>query len=231
MNSTDPHHQAHPSDSIPDAAYPDSSYRPSDGPHEFSPMNTSTASLPHSIQSPPQQQHPTYLQPHQQPYQHQYSNSQTSFTGNTSTYPATPASPNPNQVANSPWQSEPAGPPPPYDPSQAPSFYSPLSAPAAAHTSSSNLQIHTGPPGSSSGSFAPPSPYSMQSSQFPSSPEPGYVKYGPIAEARRRRKRKMKICIITMCFLFLFFIAMTIGIALGVLKVQFKDRDNDDPYA
>ncbi|KAF4960999.1 hypothetical protein FSARC_10316 [Fusarium sarcochroum] len=195
MDSSNPRHGSHPSDSIPDAAYPnDSPYRPGDNsPQIMIPPGASTSS--HSLHHQPQPPQP-------------YSPTPPSHFG--ASVPAY-SSPTP-----SPWSPDiPQSPPPPYDPSRPPAIYSPLEPPSPLSP----------PP------HYPPStpwPYPQGSSAGSSLNGGGAYKMGPVATARARRKRKLQICALAMCAVLLFFIALIMGILMGVVKVQWKDRDDDD---
>ncbi|KAK7425341.1 hypothetical protein QQZ08_008238 [Neonectria magnoliae] len=214
----DPHDGSHPSQSIPDAAYPDDSpYQPGGSRPDLGVNSSVGGTSP--VSSHQQQQH----------HQDRYSPSHLHTT---------PAySPHPSPAAPSSWaavpepQAIPSGPPPPYDPTQPPSAYSPLDTASPARPAAA--AVMPTPPGSSH--YAPPSPYSAH----PPSPNPygsagsslengSHSKLGPVAEARLRKRRKQKICIFAMCAVLLFLVALIVGVALGVLKVQFKGNDDDD---
>ncbi|KAM6535488.1 hypothetical protein FALCPG4_005046 [Fusarium falciforme] len=242
MDPSDPRHGSHPSQSIPDAAYPDDSpYRPGDSINNTPTLNppqiiipqpqgpsTSSSSLPQQAYSPPHAGSPFYSNPSSpnsvpSPWQQQQS--------------TTPTSLHPHDI--------PSSPPPPYDPTQPPAIYSPLEPVRSHHHNPT-------PPGSSHYGSAPtpwpaapaPAAYQQQQQQqAPLSPNPysstpgssvnggvgGAYKLGPVAAARARRRRKLQMCAVALCLTVLFMLALIIGILMGVVKVQWKNnRDNDD---
>ncbi|KAK7409395.1 hypothetical protein QQX98_008457 [Neonectria punicea] len=207
----DPHDGSHPSQSIPDAAYPDDSpYQPGGSRPDLG-VNSSVGGHISPVSSHQQQQ-----QHHQDRYSPSHLHTTPSYSPHHS--PATPSS----WAAVPEPQAIPSGPPPPYDPTQPPSAYSPPDTASPARPARAVLPT---PPGSSH--YAPPSPNPYGSAG--SSLENGsHSKLGPVAEARLRKRRKQKICIFAMCAVLLFLVALIVGVALGVLKVQFKGNDDDD---
>ncbi|KAH7019891.1 hypothetical protein EDB80DRAFT_209903 [Ilyonectria destructans] len=225
MDPHDANHGSHPSQSIPNAAYPDSAYQP--GHSTYQPSHGGSDKPAQGVSSSPVSSHP---QLHQH---HSYSPSQQSHLGAFS-HQSDPSS---SRIAPSPWGVSgpqgvpiPTGPPPPYDPTQPPSSYSPLDNASSSHSPSRPVDLHIQPTPPASTHYLP----SLSSAQSPHPPSPnpystagsslenGSNKLGPIAEARRRKKRKVKICIVALCAVLLFMIALIVGVALGVLKVQFK---------
>lgn len=250
MDPYDPHrHHNHPSDSIPNAAYPDdSSYRPSDSGHELSNLMPASAALqqhstgstspggsrlttspwqPDPLGPPPPyvpSEAPTSLSQQPQSFSQPpstFSQQPSAFSQQASGYsqPASTFSQTPSSAFSQP---------PPSSFSQPPAAYSPLNPPSQIYTSS-NTNLHMQTPPHSSGGYVPASPYSTHSSQLPPpSPFAGPGKPGPIAQAHARRRRQRRICLMIVAALIVFTIAVVIGVALGVLKVQFKDKDDDD---
>ncbi|RSL70476.1 hypothetical protein CEP51_012194 [Fusarium floridanum] len=248
MDPSDPRHGSHPSQSIPDAAYPDDSpYRP--GSSNNNNNNNNTPSL-----SPPQ----IIIPQHQGPSTSTSSLPQQAYSPSHAGSPfySNPSSPN---SVPSPWQQQqstttptslhphdiPSSPPPPYDPTQPPAAYSPLEPVRSLH-------LNPTPPGSSHYGSAPtpwpaapaptaPNPYQQQQ-QVPLSPNPygssagssvnggvgGAYKLGPVAAARARRRRKLQMCAVALCAMLVFMLALIIGILLGVVKVQWKKNHDDD---
>ncbi|KAI5464225.1 hypothetical protein BGZ63DRAFT_421287 [Mariannaea sp. PMI_226] len=240
MDPRDPIYASHPSQSIPDAAYPeDSPYRPGQpgGSMTITPVSS------HQIYTPSQSTDPySGISP---------------FTATSHQIP--PAS------SSAPWHVDdpraqviPSSPPPPYDPTRVPAAYFPpisdgnihnlnphpnhghnhnnhsnsnnSSSISLAHIPDSHMQpTPTPPPGSTRYS---PSPRPSQSPYPPSSPNPYSAgstlendphKLGPVAAARLRKKRKLQLCCIALCAFALFFVALIVGVALGVLKVRVSD--------
>ncbi|KAF4943264.1 hypothetical protein FGADI_13524 [Fusarium gaditjirri] len=186
MDAPNPRHGSHPSDSIPDAAYPnDSPYRPGD----HSPQNMATPGA--SPSSPSPQSYSTQLPTH--------------FGASIPAY---------SSPTTSPWSPAiPSSPPPPYDPSRPPAIYSPLAPPSP---------ISPPPP-----QYPPstPWPYPQGSSAGSSLNAP--YKMGPVATARARRKRKLQILALALCAVMIFFVALIMGILMGVVKVQWKNNNDD----
>ncbi|KPM39854.1 hypothetical protein AK830_g6684 [Neonectria ditissima] len=212
MDPHDPAHGSHPSQPIPDAAYPDDSpYQPGGG-------STHTGSRP-SLGGVDSSSHLSHL------------DTTPSYSPVSSRFAPSPWTvPDPQ----GPLPAIPSGPPPPYDhPTRPPpSAYSPLDTASALHSSAA---VQPASPGLSH--LAPPSPYSVRPPP-PSPPNPygssgssldnGPPKLGPVAEARLRRRRKQKLCAFAACAVLLFLVAVAVGVALGVHKVQLKGNDDDD---
>ncbi|KAH6973688.1 hypothetical protein BKA56DRAFT_619895 [Ilyonectria sp. MPI-CAGE-AT-0026] len=233
MDPHDPNYGSHPSQSIPNAAYPDSAYQPSHGGSDKPAQGVSSSPVMGMGTSPGIGMGITPVSSHPQLHQHHsYSPSQQSHLAAFSHQ----SSPSSSRIAPSPWGVSgpqgvpiPTGPPPPYDPTQPPSSYSPLDA-SSPHSPSRPADLHVQPTPPASTHYPP----SLSSAQSPHPPSPnpystagsslenGSNKLGPIAEARRRKKRKVKICVVALCAVILFMIALIVGVALGVLKVQFK---------
>ncbi|KAH6888160.1 hypothetical protein B0T10DRAFT_69847 [Thelonectria olida] len=227
----------HPSQSIPDAAYPDDSpYQPGHG-SSGSPFG---GSAPHDAITPVSS-HQTYTPSHSKsPYE----------------YPGLPPSDSSHQPASAgsssaPWEPSdpraqiiPSVPPPPYDPTRVPAAYSPLGGNSSNVTlSQSQSQSHPvfHEPRVEGASTQPsieleylrpshpsPSLHPSQTAIAPPTPvsEVGSHKLGPMVEAQQRRRRKnqkWKICAVISIALILFIIGMTIG-----LKVALRRNDDDD---
>lgn len=227
------HDQHHPSHSIPNAAYPDSEYRPGQG-------HAAAAATPSS--------------------QHGGVSSSGSFTPQSQASPSIYAPPHvqheqpglwPGTVAKPSNLSIPNGPPPPYDPSRTPSSYSPLGAassssrqPVTAHLDDIPLQDMT--PVSGAGGDSPSHHHYQQQPQLqpqrqqqpghqlqvPPPPNPGGSgastvsdKTGPLA-AKLRKKRRMKICLLLGIAVLTFITALMIGIGLGVIKGKLHNNDD-----
>ncbi|KAF4979225.1 hypothetical protein FZEAL_4534 [Fusarium zealandicum] len=224
MDPSDTRDGSHPSHSIPDAAYPDdSSYRPGDSSPS---LNPSQVAIPPSIvtttsSSSPQQ---TYSTSHVSPFAPAYSNPPSPNSHATSPYSTTAAAPglHPHDI--------PLSPPPPYDPAQPPSVYSPLEpVPAFQHAAPTPPESSHYAPSSTPWPQAAPSPNPYGSSAGSSvNGGGGAYKLGPVAAERARRKRKMQMCAVALCAVVLFVLALIIGILMGVVKVQWKGRDDDD---
>ncbi|KAH7176449.1 hypothetical protein EDB81DRAFT_37710 [Dactylonectria macrodidyma] len=241
MDPQDARHGSHPSDSIHDAAYPDSSYQPSQGSGGGSDKPPQGVMPSPMLGISPISSHPPLQQ------QHSYSPSQHSNMDALSPHSSLNTNSHHNMAPPSPWGVSgppggpvpiPTGPPPPYDPTQPPSSYSPLDSTPSSQSQSrpSNLRILASAPTST---HYPPSVSSAQS-PYPHSPNPyggstgtslenAPGKLGPIAEARRRKKRKIKICVVALCAVLLFMIALIVGVAVGVLKVQLKGGNGGPP--
>ncbi|KAF7554157.1 hypothetical protein G7Z17_g3141 [Cylindrodendrum hubeiense] len=230
MDPHDPSYGSHPSQSIPDAAYPDSSYQPSYGGSDKPPLGATSS---------PVSSHPQ----HQQQHSYSPSSSQPSQPSHLGAF-SSQSSPNSSRIAPSPWSAPspqgvtmPSGPPPPYDPTQPPSSYSPLDSSSHSRSNSRPTDLHIQPTPAASTHYPP----SLSSAQSPHAPSPNPYsttgsslenasqKLGPVAEARLRKKRKMKICVVTMCAVILFIIALIIGVAVGVLKVRFNKDKHGGP--
>ncbi|KAH7158000.1 hypothetical protein B0J13DRAFT_185808 [Dactylonectria estremocensis] len=236
-------HGSHPSDSIHNAAYPDSSYQPSQGGgagggSDKPPQGVMPSPM---LGISPVSSHPPLQQ------QHSYSPSQHSNLDNALSPHSSLSTSSHHMAPPSPWGVSgpqggpvpmPTGPPPPYDPAQPPSSYSPLDNAPSPHAQSrpADLRILAAAPAST---HYPPSVSSAQS-PYPHSPNPyggstgtslenAPTKLGPVAEARRRKKRKVKICVVTLCAVLLFLIALIVGVAVGVLKVQLKNGNGGPP--
>ncbi|KAF5004918.1 hypothetical protein FDECE_8601 [Fusarium decemcellulare] len=248
MDPSDPRHGSHPSQSIPDAAYPDDSpYRP----------GSSNAHSPNPSLNPPQiiipppapttsssSLHQQTYSPHASPYAPAYSSPSSPNSGpspwtpSTSTIVPAPGL-HPNDIPQSP--------PPPYDPTQPPAIYSPLEPVSSSHSHPQppDPRMHPTPPGSShyppSSTPWPAAAPGSASSPYPPSPNPygssagssvngagGAYKLGPVAAARAHRRRKMQMCAVALCAVVLFMLALIIGILMGVVKVQWKGRGDDD---
>ncbi|KAF4494209.1 hypothetical protein FAGAP_9657 [Fusarium agapanthi] len=128
--------------------------------------------------------------------------------------PQTMATPGASPSSPSPWSPAiPSSPPPPYDPSRPPAIYSPLAPPSP---------ISPPPP-----QYPPstPWPYPQGSSAGSSLNAP--YKMGPVATARARRRRKLQILALALCAVMIFFVALIVGILMGVVKVQWKNNNND----
>ncbi|KAF4333657.1 hypothetical protein FBEOM_12527 [Fusarium beomiforme] len=182
MDAPNPRHGSHPSDSIPDAAYPnDSPYRPGDqSPHSNVAPGASPSSQSQSYSPPP----PT-----------------THFGASIS-------------PTASPWSPDiPSSPPPPYDPSRPPAIYSPLAPPSP---------LSPPPP-----QYPPSTPWPYPQGSSAGSTLNAPYKMGPVAAARARRKRKIQILAMALCAMMVFFVALIMGVLLGVVKVQWKNNDDD----
>ncbi|KAL6893326.1 hypothetical protein GGI43DRAFT_179488 [Trichoderma evansii] len=208
--------QYHPSNSIPDAAYPD------DSPFRLQlQSNYGNGGFPTGPSHPmpgftPLGSH-VGSQPGYQP-QHQVQPQQ--------------------QGAWQPYDI-PSSPPPPYDPSQAPSAYpypqNNATNTAAAQTTNAHtrVDVHVQTEGiemmplqtvptatsTSPAHMAPLAPGASTSAltQASQAAEDPY-KLDAAAMERRRKQRRLRICIIIMAVVFFFFGALIIGVALGVVK-------------
>lgn len=199
--------QYHPSNSIPDAAYPDDS-----------PFRLQLQSSYAGGGFPTGPSHPmagfTPLGPHvghQPGYQSQHQV---------------------QPLQQGAWQPYdiPSSPPPPYDPSQAPSAY-PYpqndATTAAAQTTNPHVQgggiemmpLQTVPTATSPTHMAPLAPMASNSAltQANHVVEDPY-KLDAATMERRRKQRRLKICIIVTMVVFFFCGALIIGLALGVVK-------------
>lgn len=219
----------HPSQSIPNAAYPDAPYQPGSGFHGNGSTTASTGreGLASSVAG-----HDTSTT-----YSNSYSTSPNSSSPNTS-------APSGHQTT-SPSVAIPDVPPPPYVRHEQPSPYIPTRTQtisrwtgAGAGNGQQNGQPESVPmqnlslATSAQGSLAPsvpitqqeqlPSPYTTGSGSISVSTQAG--KPGPLAEARRRRRRRVKICIVILIAVCLFILALIIGIALGVLKSSARNN-------
>ncbi|PON22773.1 hypothetical protein TGAM01_v208459 [Trichoderma gamsii] len=212
--------QYHPSNSIPDAAYPDDS-----------PFRLQLQSNYAGRGLPTGPSHPmpgfTPLGPH---------------AGNQPGYQSQHQIQPQQQGAWQPYDI-PSSPPPPYDPSQAPSAYSYPQNDAtttAAQTTNSHAQaggiemmpLQTIPTSTSPAHLAPLAPGASTSAltQASHTVEDPY-KLDAATMERRRKQRRLKVCIIVMAVVFFFCGALIIGIALGVVKGALNNHqppDHDD---
>lgn len=203
--------QHHPSHSIPNAAYPDSPYRPGEG---QSRQPTIAASSSHGLSSTT-------------------SSPSLAFTPHTTHQPGQW----PGDAAISPANlAIPQGPPPPYDPTRTPTSYSPLDAsPSASHRPTTSPH-DDGIPLQDMTPAASVSDYQLQQQRqhhhiVAPTPQTSAAstmsdKLGPAA-ARLRKRRRMKICIVVAGAVAIFITALMIGIGMGVIKQALHDDDNE----
>jgi hypothetical protein len=218
----------HPSQPIPNAAYPDAPYQPGSGFHGRGHANGNTAVS-------------THLAP--------------VLAGNNATPHSTcqPSSSNPSVGSTGPstWPASiPDVPPPPYvrNEESGPSSWPRIQPRSNRHNAHvhqqtvrtnsvplQNLSIATTSPGSPSPPSASttqqeqlPSPHTPSSSSASTSTQAG--KLGPVAEARRRRRRRMKLCIVVLSLAVVFVLALILGVALGVLKSTARNDDHKPQY-
>ncbi|KAK5998850.1 hypothetical protein PT974_01234 [Cladobotryum mycophilum] len=240
----DVHHELHPSDSIPNAAYPDAPYQPGTGGrpppdammgiHNHQAlygMNYSTPSHASTIMGTSSlgASSPSLL-------------TQPSSLGHVSSY----------QHSSWPDSTIPDVPPPPYEPSRAPSSNSPLntrSVTSHQHTPSGSALALAMPMGTTErgrGSEVARTVEMIPLQDMPTRPsathpppvrssassavETGSNKPAPLMTARERRKRGLKICLIILIAFIIFAIALSVGIAMGVFKEYHHRRPKNDDY-
>ncbi|KAK9442983.1 hypothetical protein VB005_04046 [Metarhizium brunneum] len=219
----------HPSQSIPNAAYPDAPYQPGSGFHGDASTPAST-SLATSVTG----------------------NNTTSYSASST------ASPNQSAAHTGPssWHqtavlstSMPDSPPPPYVRDQHSSPYITAQTRPASHWTGTQSNRRVEQPDSVPLQRLPLAASSQcnrersaasitQHDQLPSAYTTGSgsitastrtVKLGSVAEARRRRRRRVIICLVLLAAVIVFVLALTIGIALGVLKNTARDDRNNGP--
>ncbi|KAH0596894.1 hypothetical protein MHUMG1_05202 [Metarhizium humberi] len=208
----------HPSQSIPNAAYPDAPYQPGSGFHgdASAPVSTSLAT---SVTG----------------------NNSTSYSASST------ASPNQSAANTGPssWHqttvlstSMPDGPPPPYVRDQHSSPYITAQTRPASHWTGTQSNRRVEQPDSVPLQRLPQAASITQHDQLPSAYTTGSgsitastrtVKLGSVAEARRRRRRRVIICLVLLAAVIVFVLALVIGIALGVLKNTARDNRNNGP--
>lgn len=201
----------HPSNSIPDAAYPD------DSPFRLQLQSTHAGG---GFPTGPSHPMPGFIPLN-------------SHVGNRSGY-------QPQQQGAWPPYDIPSSPPPPYDPSQAPGAYSyPQNGTTSAATQTANphaqaegiemMPLQTVPTATSPTHMAPLAP-AVSTSAFTQSSHAAEDPYKLDAAAmeRRRKERRYRVCaivIVVMCF---FFAALVIGIALAALHAKFGSHPPPD---
>ncbi|KID89391.1 hypothetical protein MGU_03438 [Metarhizium guizhouense ARSEF 977] len=208
----------HPSQSIPNAAYPDAPYQPGSGFHGDASTPAST-SLATSVTG----------------------NNTTSYSASST------ASPNQSAANTGPssWHqtavlstSMPDSPPPPYVRDQHSSPYITAQTRPASHWTGTQSNRRVEQPDSVPLQRLPPAASITQHDQLPSAYTTGSgsittstrtVKLGPVAEARRRRRRRVIICVVVLAAVIVFVLALIIGIALGVLRNTARDDRNNGP--
>ncbi|KIE00115.1 hypothetical protein MAJ_03772, partial [Metarhizium majus ARSEF 297] len=208
----------HPSQSIPNAAYPDAPYQPGSGFHGDASTPAST-SLATSVTG----------------------NNTTSYSASST------ASPNQSAANTGPssWHqtavlstSIPDSPPPPYVRDQHSSPYITAQTRPASHWTGTQSNRRVEQPDSVPLQRLPPAASITQHDQLPSAYTTGSgsittstrtVKLGPVAEARRRRRRRVIICVVVLAAVIVFVLALIIGIALGVLRNTARDDRNNGP--
>lgn len=232
---TDPHH---PTQNIPDAAYPDSPYRPgssysSNSRTQLHPISTSSTSNV--------AQTPTHLQPRQWPPV-----GQAQAQAQRAADPSTLVEPPPPSYEQSQSQSSPS-----HTTSQPPSSYAP-SVPQPVHQQHTGEAIPMSTLSSNGTTVYDPSSASPQQQQqqqqqqywgnnangVPGSPSavagsaaqnggPGGLaaagKFGSVGERKRRSRRRLKICVFIVIAVLVLIIALIVGVALGVLRTQYNE--------
>ncbi|KAG8415396.1 hypothetical protein J3459_011291 [Metarhizium acridum] len=229
-NPTEPQESPdHPSQSIPNAAYPDTPYQPGSGFHGDASTPASTG-LATSVAG----------------------NNTTSHSASST------ASPNQSAANTGPssWHqaaalstSIPDSPPPPYvrDEHSRP-YITAQTRPASHWTGTPSNRRNEQPESvplqslslasSSQCCRAPAAASITQHDQLPSACTTGSgsitastrtVKLGSVAEARRRRRRRVTICLVLLAAVIVFVLALIIGIALGVIRNTARNDRNNGP--
>jgi hypothetical protein len=218
------HHQHHPSHSIPNAAYPDSPYRPGEGQQDAtaSPSHAVSGNSSSSLAFAPSHEgthSPHTAQQNQQNQQHQQGQ-----------WPD--AAMNPSNLAI------PQGPPPPYDPSRTPTSYSPLDvSPSASHRPDPSshqvgIPLQDMTPVASTGQYQSQQQWQQHHPVLPTPHGSGAStlsdKLDPVTAARLRKKRRMKICLVITGAVVIFLTALMIGVGLGVIRQALHSGDDED---
>ena len=233
---TDPHD---PTQNIPDAAYPDSPYRPGSSysgtsQTQLHPINTSSASnaATHS---------PTHLQPRQWPPPVGQGQVQQGQAG-----PSALVEPPPPSYEQSQSQSSPS-----HTTSQPPSSYAP-SVPQPVHTQHTGEAIPMSTLSSNGTTVYGPSSPSLQHSQQQQQYRGGNTngvggpatagrggglaaqnggpgtaaaggKFGTAGYRKRRSRRRLKICVFIVIAVLVLIIGLVVGVALGVLRSKINE--------
>lgn len=241
MDHHDPNSGPHPSQSIPDAAYPqDAPYHRGQGqsiglgggsPH----LPVDEASSHSPVYSTGTNTSPPALHP--------------PIAGVSTPAPSTWTPPPGVDRSSPPWRvadpradnNIPSSPPPPYDATRAPAAYSPLAPVDGRSANDSNVtlaqtQSALEDPRAEAVALVPPprSPASQHSGEHPnphsvaSTADGGPHKLGPVAQARRR-KRRLRICAAFACCIGVFVLAVILGVLFGVIKLQQMGDDGRGP--